>query len=64
MNWNGLKDSMIVLVIIFSSFLLVKAIDKFNEIEKRLVRIETVLILKGIMPEHLAVAKEEKAHQP
>ena len=32
--------------------------DRFASIEQRLVRIETVLIMQGIMPKELAVKKE------
>jgi hypothetical protein len=32
---------------------------KFNDLDRRLVRIETILIMKGIMPENLAINKPE-----
>jgi hypothetical protein len=32
---------------------------KFNDIDRRLVRIETVMVVKGIMPDHFAGNKEE-----
>lgn len=34
--------------------------DRFNEIDKRLVRIETVLIMKNIMPPELAKVEKPK----
>jgi len=51
-------DTVIVLAAIFSGFLWVNG--KFNDINTRLVRIETVLIMKNIMPQELAKEKEVK----
>jgi len=51
-------DTVIVLAAIFSGFLWVNG--KFNDINTRLVRIETVLIMKNIMPQELAKEKGEK----
>jgi len=48
-------DTVIVLGAIFAGFLWMN--NKFNDIDRRLVRIETVLIMKGIMPEQLAAQK-------
>lgn len=48
-------------VVILSSMLtaMIWMNGKFNDIDRRLVRIETVMILKGIMPSELACQKEE-----
>jgi hypothetical protein len=51
-------DTVILLGALFTGFLWLNG--KFNDMEKRLVRIETVLIMKGIMPENLALNKMEK----
>lgn len=45
-------DTVVVLGVMFSGFLWMNG--KFNDIDRRLIRMETVLILKGIMPEALA----------
>jgi hypothetical protein len=33
---------------------------KFNDVDRRLIRIETILIMKGIMPSELAVHSEKE----
>ena len=50
-------DTVIVLGALFGGFLWLNG--KFNEMEKKLVRIETVLILKGIMPDNWASFKKD-----
>ena len=52
-------DTVIVLTGILSS--LVWMNGKFNEIDKRLVRIETVLIMKDLMPKELAIKNEKQS---
>ena len=57
-NWfKKHVDTVIVLGALFGGFLWING--KFNDINTRLVRIETVLIMKNIMPVDM-VAKEEK----
>lgn len=52
-------DTVIVLAALFSGFLWING--KFNDIDKQLVKIETVLIMKNIMPPELAkVEKHEE----
>lgn len=51
-------DTVIVLGGILGSLLWMNG--KFNELDKRLVRIETVLIMKEIMPKELASHHENK----
>lgn len=36
---------------------------KFNDIDRRLVRIETIMIMKGIMPSELVVHNDKKLNQ-
>lgn len=48
-------DMIIILAAIGSGFLWMSG--KFNDLDIRLVKIETVLILKGIMPAELAKDK-------
>lgn len=63
MDWiKKHTDTVIILGGILSSFMwmngrFTEVDNRLNEIEKRLVRIETVMILKGIMPENLAANK-------
>lgn len=45
-------DTLVLLGAICSGFLWING--KFNDIEGRLIRIETVLVMRGIMPEALA----------
>ena len=64
MDWfKKHADTIVVLTGILSSVLWMNAkfnaVDKrFNELDKRLVVIETVLIMKGIMPIDLTTNKE------
>ena len=51
-------DTVIVLGGILTSILWMNG--KFNELDRRLYRIETVLVLKGIMPPELATCYQEK----
>jgi magnesium-transporting ATPase (P-type) len=51
-------DTVIVLAALFSGFLWING--KFNDVDRRLVRIETVLIMKNIMPSGLVAEVEEK----
>ena len=51
-------DTVIVLGGILGAILWVNG--KFNDIDRRLVRIETVLIMKDLMPKELAIKKGEK----
>ena len=50
-------DTVIVLSALLSSAAWMNS--KFNELDKRLVRIETVLIVKEIMPRQLAKNNQE-----
>ena len=50
-------DTVIVLSAILGSVAWMNG--KFNDVDRRLVRIETILIVKGIMPDVLAL-KEQK----
>ena len=51
-------DTVIVLAALFSGFLWING--KFNDVDRRLVRIETVLIMKNIIPSGLVAEVEEK----
>lgn len=51
-------DTVIILGGILSSLIWMNG--KFNDLDRRLVRIETVMIMKGIMPEGLASNEENK----
>ena len=50
-------DTVVIMAGILGSFLWMTG--KINDIDRKLIRIETVLIVKGIMPSEL-VAKVEK----
>jgi hypothetical protein len=59
MDWlKKHTDTVIVLGALFGGFLWLNG--KFNDVDRRLVRIETILIMKGIMPENLATNCEVK----
>jgi hypothetical protein len=51
-------DTVIVLGALCTGFLWING--KFNDIDRRLVRIETVLIMKDLMPKELAVKTPQK----
>lgn len=51
-------DTIIVLGGILGAILWMNG--KFNDVDRRLIRIETVLIMKDLMPRELAVKKGEK----
>ena len=51
-------DTVVVIGIMFSGFLWMNG--KFNAIEKDLVVIKTVLIMKGIMPSELAKSEHSQ----
>jgi Ca2+/H+ antiporter len=57
MDWKKHVDTVIVLASLFTGFLWING--KFNDLNTRLVRIETVLIMKQIMPAEI-MAKEGK----
>lgn len=50
-------DTVIILSGILASVLWMNG--KFNDVDRRLIRIETVMIMKGIMPEIFAHEYEE-----
>lgn len=50
-------DTVVIMVGILGSFLWMTG--KINDIEKKLIRIETVLIMKGIMPPDIAMAEKK-----
>ncbi len=50
-------DTVVIMAGILGSFLWMTG--KINDIDRKLIRIETVLIIKGIMPSELA-AKSDK----
>lgn len=54
-------DTVIVLGGLFTGFLWMSS--KFNDMDKRMVRIETILIIKGIMPTELASNLKEKGEK-
>jgi len=59
MDWfKKHTDTVLILGGLLSS--LVWMNGKFNDLDRRLVRIETILIMKGIIPNDLARNVEEK----
>jgi hypothetical protein len=52
------SDTFLVLGALFGGFLWLNS--QFNEIRKDITIIKTVMIMKGIMPENLAMNKGEK----
>lgn len=51
-------DTVIILGAFAASLLWING--KFNEVETRLTRIETVMIMQNIMPKELALKEEKK----
>jgi hypothetical protein len=65
MDWKKHVDTVIILGGILGSFMWMTGKfsdikDQLGEIDKRLVRIETVLVMQGILPKEFAVVDSQK----
>jgi hypothetical protein len=51
-------DTMVIIAAVVGAAMWMS--NKFNDIDRRLIRIETVLIMKGVMPPELAANEKVK----